>query len=150
MCRIGNYCIFISKNIHLKAKTSLARCPRESDIIFKPWVAIPDVLPWRPGKTGQPGSPTTSLRSSNFWTIIQNASLCELTKWAPSRCGRSACISVGRLWCWWARTQWCTRPSEGIWKTTQLWRNCCCISREMWALCSPRRISLDQGHAADQ
>ena len=62
---------------------------------------------------------------SNFWMIIQNASLWEQTTWAPSRCSRSACPSAGRLWCWWARTRWCARPSEGIWKTTRLWRSQC-------------------------
>lgn len=60
---------------------------------------------------------------SNFWMIIRNASLWEQTMWAPSRCSRSACLFVGKLWCWWARTQWCARLSEGIWKTTQLWRS---------------------------
>ena len=77
--------------------------------------------------------------------IIRNASLWEQTTWAPSRCSRPACASAGRLWCWWARTRWCARPYEGIWKTTQLWRNCCLTSGGTWASCSARRTSLRSG-----
>lgn len=37
------------------------------------------------------------------------------------------------------------QPIGGMWKRTQLWRNCCLTSRGMWASRSPRRSSLRLG-----
>ena len=40
---------------------------------------------------------------SNFWMIIQNASLWEKKMWALSRWSQTTYSSMRRLWCWWAR-----------------------------------------------
>lgn len=64
----------------------------ESDIVFKCCMAIPHVPPRCPGKTWRPGSPTTSLGSSNFWMIIPTASLWEQT--VGSRQVQQICMSI--------------------------------------------------------
>lgn len=134
------------KDLNIKYKNiKLLGYPHESGVVLKPCMAISDTPSWYPGKTEWPGSPTTSLRTSNFWMIIQNVSLWEQTIWVQNRCNRSAGPSAVMLSCWWERAPWCAMPSEDIWRRTQIWKNCYLISGRMWAFCSWRWTSLRSG-----
>jgi len=61
--------------------------------------------PSHPGKTAWPRNSTASFWSSHYWMIIQNTSLWEQKMWALSRWSQTTYSSMGRPWCWWARTR---------------------------------------------